>query len=399
MCSNVTPTPIPLSVPHLTGNEWQYVKECLDTNWVSYVGPFVNRFERQLANKAGAKFAVATSSGTAALHVALLLAGVGANDEVLMPGLSFVAPANAIRYCGAWPTFSDIHADDWQWNIEEVSRFLSRACVVRGGRLFNRSTNRRIAALLPVHLLGGLCDVDAVGELAAQYELPVVEDAAECLGATYKGRPIAGPCPTYRGPLRLVVTSFNGNKIVTTGGGGAILCEDGALAASAKHLTTTAKTEGCEFLHDAVGYNYRLTNIAAAVGVAQLERLDEFVGIKRGIASRYADSFAGCSQITSHPEPRECRSTFWMYSVELAFPARPIIERLNKAGIAARPLWMPLSRLSPFSNCFVWGELPVLSSLYTHGISIPCSVGLTELDQGRVCETLVGAFRRGTDIP
>ena len=379
--------PIPLSVPHLAGNEWTYIKDCLDTNWVSYVGPYVERFEKELAIKVGSRCAVATSSGTAALHVALLLAGVGRDDEVVMPGLTFVAPANAIRYCGAWPTFTDIRADDWQWDVAQVKAFL-KGCGMQDGKLVNKQTGRRIAALLPVHLLGGMCDVDAVAELATHYELPIVEDAAECLGATYKGRPIAAACPVYRGPLRLVITSFNGNKIITTGGGGAIFSDDSAIAGRAKHLTTTAKADKIEFFHDEVGYNYRLTNIAAALGVAQLEKLDEYVEIKRAIAGRYAAAFGDNRHIRTHREPADCRSTFWMYSIRLDRAARPEIDKLNADGIMARPLWVPLHRLPVFKDsCFIYNA-EQCDQLHAAGLSLPCSVGLTTKDQQRVTEFL-----------
>ena len=292
---------VPLCVPEIGGNEWTYIKECLDTNWVSYVGPFVERFEKDLAKKSGASHAVATSSGTAALHIALLLAGVGPDNEVVMPGITFVAPANAVRYCSAWPALIDINPMDWQLDVERLSDFLVDGCTVRDRQLINKTTGRRIAALLPVHLLGGMFDVDAVAELATRFELPLIEDAARILGATYKGRPIGAPCRAYGGPLRLVATSFNGNKIITTGGGGALLCEDAALAARARHLSTTAKADKIEFYHDEVGYNYRLTNLAAALGVAQLEKLDGYVEIKRNIARRYVGSLGKSDSVTLHP--------------------------------------------------------------------------------------------------
>jgi perosamine synthetase len=377
-------SPIPLSVPHLAGNEWAYIKECLDTNWVSYVGPFVDRFERELAAKTGAKHAVATSSGTAALHVALLMAGVGPDDEVVMPAITFAAPANAVRYCGAWPVFVDIRAQDWQLDVEQAREFLEKGCESRNGALFNRATGRRVAALMPVHLLGGMCDVDAAAELASRFGLPLIEDAAECIGASFKGRGIGAPCAAYRGPLRIVITSFNGNKIITTGGGGAMFTDDPAVAARAKHLTTTAKADKIEFYHDEVGYNYRLTNIAAALGVAQLEKLDEYVEIKRGIAARYAEGLKGCAGVTVQPEPRDCRSIFWMYSVTLAAGSRPVMRRLNEQGIMARPIWAPMHRLPAFSgHCHVVKAVEA-ERFYEQGLSLPCSVGLTEADQRRV---------------
>ena len=386
------PRPIPLSVPSLRGNEWKYIKECLDTNWVSYVGPFVDRFERELAKKVGAKHAVAMATGTAAIHICLLLAGVGQDDEVVMPGVTFVAPANAIRYCGAWPALIDISPSDWQLDVEKLADFLDRGCRRRGGELVNKATGRRIAALLPVHLLGGMCDVDTVAELATRYELPLIEDAAECLGATYKKRPIGASCSAYGGRMRLVITSFNGNKIITTGGGGAILCDDAVLAAHAKHLSTTAKADKVDFFHDEVGYNYRLTNIAAALGVAQLEKLYEYVEIKRDIARRYAEQLADCDGITVHPEPVNCQGTFWMYSLLLDKPARPIIDWLNMQGVMSRPIWVPIPRLPAFSSTAFTTTLTAAETVYRCGLSLPCSIDLTETQMSRVVELIKEAL-------
>jgi len=380
---------IPLSEPSLRGNEWNYLKECLDTNWVSYAGPFVDRFERELAAKVGAKYAVATASGTAALHICLLLAGVGHDDEVVMPAVTFVAPANAVRYCGAWPALIDISPNDWQLDVARLEQFLANGCERRGGRLINKATGRQVAALLPVHLLGGMCDVDRVAELATRYDLPLIEDAAECLGTAYKSRPIAAPCPAYRGPMRLVITSFNGNKIITTGGGGTIFTEDPGLAAHARHLTTTAKADKIEFFHDEVGYNYRLTNIAAALGVAQLEKLDEYVEIKRGIAARYAELLKNNPHIKAHPEPQHCRSTFWMYSVMLDRVARPVIDSLNREGVMSRPIWIPIHKLPVFSGKAFQSNVTTAEALYRCGLSLPCGVEITETQVGRVLDLLL----------
>lgn len=380
---------LPLSVPHLGGNEWGYLRECLDTNWVSYVGPFVDRFERLLAMKAGAAHAVAVSSGTAALHVALELAGVGPDDEVLLPAASFIAAANAVRYRGAWPALVDIRPSDWQLDVDGLAKFLAEGCSVQGGRLVHRATTRRIAALLPVHLLGGMGDVDAVAELATKYELPVVEDAAECLGATYGGRPIGAPTSKYRGPLRLVITSFNGNKIVTTGGGGAIFTEDRALAERARHLTTTARIDPVEFVHDVVGYNYRMTNVAAALGVAQLEQLDHFVEVKRRHAVRYRAALAGWSRARHHPEPAGCTSTYWLYTLLLDRPSRPVIDALNVARIMARPVWRPLHRQPALVDaCRAVTPLEFSEDFHARGICLPSSVALTDQDVARVADAL-----------
>jgi len=384
----VTKTTIPLAVPALGGNEWKYVRECLETNWVSYQGPFVDRFERELAARCGAARAVATSSGTAALHVALLLAGVERETEVVMPGLTFVAPANAVRYCGAWPTLVDLRESDWQIDVDRLADFLAAGCERRSAGLYNRATGRRIAALMPVHLLGDLADVDALAELAARYDLPLVEDAAECIGASYKGRPIAAPATAIDAARRFVATSFNGNKTITTGGGGAILSNDAAAAARAKHLTTTAKTDPLEFFHDEVGYNYRMTNLAAALGVAQLERLDGHVEYKRQVASRYHRAFEADGRIRVHPESAHARSIFWLYTVMLDRPSLPIVKALNEAGVGARPVWTPIHRLPAFAgHCHVQG-VEFTERLHRHALSLPCSVGIADADVATVAAEL-----------
>lgn len=374
---------IPLSVPHLAGKEWVYIKECLDTNWVSYLGPFVGRFERKLAEVAQARHAVAVSSGTAALHVALHLSGVGRDDEVIMPAMSFVAPANAVRYCGAWPVFTDVNEKDWQWDVQQVADFLATGCETRNGRLVNRATGRRIAALLPVHLLGGMCDVDAVVALALHYDLPVIEDAAECLGATWHDRGIGAPSDSVR---RIVTTSFNGNKVVTAGGGGALLCHDEELAARARHITTTAKTGTLEFYHDELGFNYRLTNIAAAMGLAQLESLSHYVGIKRQIAARYHEAFSNLP-VVRHPEAIGCASIYWLYTILLRDNSRVVMHALNERGVMARPFWVPMPKLPAFAHAMVYRSANA-DMLYDRGISLPSSVGLSEEDQAFVISCL-----------
>ncbi len=381
--------PIPLSEPNFTGNEWRYVKECIDTGWVSTAGPFVERFESELAAKTGAFQAVATQSGTAALHVALIVAGVHSGDEVIMPALSFVAPANAVRYCGAWPTFIDVSADDWQIDLLQLAQFLEDGCERRDGRLYNKKTGRPTAAILPVHLLGGMFDVDAMASLAAKYDLPVVEDAAECLGATYRGRGM-GRGTSAKPPLRLVATSFNGNKIVTTGGGGAILGNNPDALDRCRHLVSTAKLPGLGYVHDEVGYNYRMTNIAAALGVAQLESLDAYVSLKRQAAARYEAAFEGEGRITLHPEPRHCNSTYWMYTVLLDRPSRPIIERLNDEGIQSRPLWHPLSRLPALAADSHVVADKIAADLYERALSLPLSTTITDAQIDQVSAALLG---------
>jgi len=268
---------VPLCVPEIRGNEWRYVKECLDTGWVSSVGAFVERFEKDMARQAGARHAVAAVNGTAALHVALLVAGVKPDDEVLVSTLTFIAPANAVRYAGAWPVFIDAEPDYWQMDPQRVADFLEKECRLEKGELRNRSTGRRVKAIIPVHILGHPVNIKPILELARKFSLLVIEDATESLGAKYEGRPTGSLAD-------MACFSFNGNKIITTGGGGMITTDNEAWARRAKYLTTQAKDDPVEYIHNEIGYNYRLTNMQAAMGCAQLEQLDDYVVKKRHIA-------------------------------------------------------------------------------------------------------------------
>jgi perosamine synthetase len=377
------PTPdgfIPLCVPHIQGNAWTYVKECLDTNWVSSVGPFVERFERQVAAYTGAQYGVATVSGTAALHIALLVAGVQPDDEVLVSTLTFIAPVNAIRYCGAWPVFIDAEPQYWQLDPQKVADFLEQDCAWEAGELRNRSTGRRVKAILPVHILGHPVNIDPILALARVYHLPVIEDATEGLGACYQERRV--------GSLGdIACFSFNGNKIITTGGGGIIVTDQEAWARKARYLTTQAKDDPLEYIHYEIGFNYRLTNMQAALGCAQMEQLDEYIAIKRRIAQQYQDAFQDTPGITPMPEAPWASSTFWLYTVlvdetEYGMDSRALLGKLNSAGIQSRPLWQPI-HLSPAHAGHAY-ECPVAENLYRRALSLPCSVGLTEAQQAKV---------------
>ncbi len=390
---------IPLSVPTVGGNEWAYIKECLDTNWLSYVGPFVTRFERDLAAHTESRFAVATSSGTAALHIALLIAGVRENTEVIMPAITFVAPANAVAYCRAWPTLIDIRALDWQLDIQKLSDFLHKGCARKDGELWNRATGRIVSAILPVHLLGDMADIDAIAELAQKFELPIVEDAAECLGAKYKGRPIGAPIPGFDAEMRQVITSFNGNKIVTTGGGGALLTDSEPIYTRARHLSTTAKTDPVKFLHDEIGYNYRMNNICAALGTAQLERLDEFVSIKRRTAAKYRAALESTGSIRLHPESPAAESIFWLYTVMTSQPSFFIIQDLNAMAIQARPVWTPLYDLPMFRKDAYSYHCDFAAEFHRRAISLPSSVGITNEQIGMVEERLLEILKTCFVIP
>jgi perosamine synthetase len=379
---------IPLIVPEIRGNEWKYVKECLDTNWVSSVGSYVERFEKIAAEQAGTKYAIATVNGTAALHIALLLAGVQEDDEVVVSTLTFIAPANAIRYVGAWPVFIDAEPRYWQIDPAGVVDFLDNGCHWDGQKLRNRQTGRRVKAILPVHILGHPADLDPILAVAAKYSLPVIEDATECLGARYRGKSLGGV-----GDMGCL--SFNGNKIITTGGGGMLVTNNAEWAARARYLTTQAKDDPIEYVHNAVGYNYRLTNVLAAMGCAQMEQLDAFVEAKREIARRYQESLVSLPGIHLPEEAEWAFSTFWMYTVLIdeksSVDSRELLRQLAARKIQARPLWQPIHR-SPAHVAYGSPPCPNSEALHAQAISLPCSVGLTHSAQHHVIETIASLF-------
>jgi perosamine synthetase len=368
---------LPLCVPEIRGNEWKYVKECLDTGWVSSVGSFVDRFEQNVADFVGARFGVATVNGTAALHIALRVAGVEPGDEVLISTLTFIAPANAIRYAGAFPVFIDAEPEYWQMNPQRMSDFLQEGCHWRGDALYNRSTGRRVKAILPVHILGHSVDFEPIRDLARKYNLPIIEDSTESLGAKYRGQMVGNLGD-------IACFSFNGNKIITTGGGGMIVTNNEQWARKAKYLTTQAKDDPLEYVHNEVGYNYRLVNVLAAMGCAQMEQLPEYIAIKRRIASTYSKALEGVPGITPMAEASWAYSTFWLYTIlvdrELfGMDSRSLLRKLDKAKIQTRPLWEPMHRSKAFPDCGPF-DCPVADRLNAEALSLPCSVRVTDED-------------------
>jgi perosamine synthetase len=376
---------IPLAVPEIRGNEWRYVKECLDSNWVSSVGSYVDRFEQMMAQQTGTKHGVATVSGTAALHVALLAAGVQPEDEVLVSTLTFIAPVNAIRYVGAWPVFIDAEPNYWQMDPARVAEFLERDCRQSDGGLYNRRTGRRVTAVIPVHILGHPVDLDPILALTRKFGLKIIEDATEGLGATYKGRTLGclGDIACF---------SFNGNKIITTGGGGMLVTDNEEWARKAKYLTTQAKDDPIEYVHGEVGYNYRLTNLLAAVGCAQMEQLVSYVAAKRRIAARYSEKLLNLPGIVPMKNAPWAASTFWMYSILIeeetfGMDSRTLMHMLGLRKIQCRPLWQPIHQ-SPAHASKDTVAMPVAEQLASQALSLPCSVGLTESEQDRVIAAL-----------
>jgi len=377
---------IPLCVPELRGNEWAYIKECIDTNFVSSVGPFVDRFERDLANYTGVKYAVATATGTAALHISLLVAGIGADDEVLVSTLTFIAPVNAIRYVGARPVFVDAEPDYWEMDPQKVRDFLKNDCQRVDGELRNLHTGRRVRAIMPVHILGHPVDMDPIMSLAQEYNLVVIEDATESLGAKYKG--------VMTGRIgQIACFSFNGNKIITSGGGGMIVTDNEAWARKAKYLTTQAKDDPLEFVHNEIGFNYRLTNLQAALGCAQLEQLDDYIAVKHRIAESYTNAFAGVPGITPMRQADWADSIFWMYTLLVdetlyGMDSRALMRKLAKEGIQARPLWQPV-HLSPAHTGSYAVDCSVAERLNRDALSLPSSVGLSPEEQQRVVNIIL----------
>jgi perosamine synthetase len=365
--------PAALHEPRFAGNEWRYLRECLDSTFVSSVGPFVPRFEAQLAAYTGARYAVAVTNGTAALHLALRLARVGSNDEVLIPALTFVATANAVTYCGAVPHFVDSETSTFGVDARALREYLRASVVLRGGECVNRASGRVIRALVPMHVFGHPADIDELLAVAAEFHLALVEDAAESLGSTRGGR--------HTGTFGLLGTlSFNGNKTVTTAGGGAILTNDERLAARARHLATTAKVpHRWEYRHDEVAYNYRMPNLNAALGCAQLEQLPGFLESKRGLFREYEAALANTAGARLVAEPADCRSNYWLQTLLLDQTniglRDEILAAANDAGFAIRPAWTPMHRLPAFDGCPRM-PLAVAESLERRIINLPSSAHL-----------------------
>ncbi|MCL6479862.1 MAG: LegC family aminotransferase [Peptococcaceae bacterium] len=366
---------ISLHEPLFAGNEWLYVKECLDTGWVSSVGKFVDLFEERIAEYTGVKRAVAVVNGTAALHICLKLAGVMPGDEVLVPALTFVATANAVTYCGAVPHFVDSEEKTLGIDPYKLDKYLQETAEIRTEGCYNRQTGRRIRAVVPMHTFGHPVDLDRLVEVCRRYGLELVEDAAESLGSYYKGR--------HTGNWgKVSALSFNGNKIVTTGGGGAILTNDERLGRLAKHITTTARVpHGWAFYHDMVGYNYRLPNINAALGCAQLEQLPAFLEKKRRLAERYNKVFSGIEGVSFFTEPEFARSNYWLNVLLLddkySGERDNLLEQANAAGIRTRPAWVLMHKLHIYRDCPKM-ELSTAENLERRIINLPSSAFLGE---------------------
>jgi perosamine synthetase len=364
----ITTDCIPLHEPKFLGNEKKYLNECIDSTFVSSVGKFVDEFERKIASYTGTKYAVATSNGTSALHIALLLANVENNDEVITQPLTFVATCNAINYCGAQPVFVDVDQDTMGMSPSALKEFLKNNTSIKNQQCINNKTGRVIKACVPMHTFGHPCKIDEIKDICNKYHIALIEDAAESLGSYYKNK--------HTGTFgQMGVMSFNGNKIITAGGGGCIITDDETLAKKAKHLTTTAKVpHKWEIVHDAIGFNYRMPNLNAALLVAQLEQLDGFLENKRLLANKYKEFFKK-SDIVFVTELENSKSNYWLNTIILKDRQQRnlLLDEANSKGVMTRPIWTLMNKLTMFKNAQC-GELTNSEWLEQRVVNIPSSV-------------------------
>ena len=361
---------IALSEPYINGNEWKYVKECLDTGWVSSVGSYVCKFENMLAEYVGKRYAIAAVNGSAALHASLIACNVERGDEVIVPTLTFIAPVNAVRYCGANPVFMDCDPDTLCLDVNKVAAFVQKHTLVKeNGFTYNKKSGRRIKAVIPVHAFGFPVQMDRLVEICGNKNIDIIEDATESLGSLYKGKKTGSFG-------KLGCFSFNGNKIITTGGGGMVVTDNETLAKRIRHISTQAKLNSIEYDHDEVGYNYRLTNIQAAVGVAQMETLNQYIEAKRKNAALYKKLIEEADMVKFLWEKSEARSNFWFYTIRVgAEHKNPLINYLLSRDIQVRPIWKLMHEL-PMYRDYEQYAIDNAPDCYERCLNIPCSVNI-----------------------
>jgi perosamine synthetase len=375
---------IPLSVPYLNGNEWKYVKDCLDTGWISSAGSYVNDFEKMVAEYAGAKYGVACMNGTVGLHIAQILSGVTSDDHVIAPNITFIATLNAIKYTGAEPILIDVDPKSWQMDLNLLESFLQENIILKevdgDTYSFNKLTNKRIKAIMPVHVLGNMGDMDKLMEIATQFHLDIIEDSTESLGSFYKGK--------HSGSFgKFGVFSFNGNKIISTGGGGVIITNDEELSKKAKHLTTQAKVSDMEYIHDEIGFNYRLVNVLAAIGVAQMEQFPDLLNNKREMDNFYRSELSGIGDIVFQEVSSDVEANCWLFTFSTS-RMRDLLAYLNDNGVQSRPFWMPMNRLSMFKGDIFVTKDDISNKIYESCISIPSSAGISYEEMKIVVSTI-----------
>ena len=371
---------IPLSVPNISGNEWQYVKECLDTGWISSAGSYVNKFEETIQNYTGVKYAIACMNGTAGLQISLNLSGVSSNDIVIAPNLTFVATLNAITYSGAEIVLIDVCEDTWQIDVDLLQNWLennTKTTVIDGKPITTENNSgKKIGAIMPVYVLGGFIDIDKLVEISVAFGIPLIEDSTEALGS-FKNKKHAGTFGLTG------VLSFNGNKIISTGGGGMILTNNKNIAIRAKHITTTAKTDPLDYFHDEVGYNYRLVNILAAIGVAQMENFENILKRKKEIDLLYRSNLYGIGDIKFQENDPSSDPNCWLFTFRTK-KMRLLLNHLNRNQIQCRPFWTPMNKLPMYKFLNYVNNQDISNKIFKECISIPSSSNLSLEDQHRV---------------
>ena len=380
---------IPLSIPNIFGNEWKYVKDCLDTGWISSAGEYVNKFEEAIKKYTGVKYSIACMNGTAGLEVSLNLVGVTNQDIVIAPNLTFVATLNAISYSGAEIALIDVCEDSWQIDVDLLQKWLvekTKTKVVNGKPVTTDiKSGKKIGAIMPVYVLGGFVDIDKLVEIGSKYGIPLIEDSTEALGSFKKGK--------HAGTFGLTgVLSFNGNKIISTGGGGMILTNDKDIANRAKHITTTAKTDPLDYFHDEVGYNYRLVNILAAIGIAQMENFESILKRKKEIDALYRSELYGVGDIKFQENDTDSDPNCWLFTFRTK-KMRALLNHLNSKEIQSRPFWTPMNNLPMYKNLMYINENDISNKIFKECISIPSSSNLTIYDQYKVISEIKNFYK------
>ncbi len=383
---------IPLSIPHLDGNEWEYVKKCIDTGWVSSAGAYVTQFENMVAEYAGCKHGIACVNGTSGLHLTMHMHDIKLGDHLIVPNITFIASANAASYTFANPIFVDVDPETWQMDLGLLEDFLEKNTytvtegVGESEKTYSYSllSHKPIKAIMPVHVLGNMCNMERLMEIANRFHLLVIEDASESLGSYYKGK--------HSGSFgKMSVFSFNGNKIITTGGGGVIVTDDDELAKRAKHLTTQAKADPDTYYHDEIGFNYRMVNILAAIGVAQMEQLSGFIEIKKHIDAYYRKHLQGIGDIKFQEVKDYVNANCWLFTFSSSKQAE-ILKALQENNVIARPFWMPMNQLPMFKNNLYVTEHDHSRKVHADSLSIPSSVNLTDTEMDKVIEIIKSCF-------
>ncbi|MEM8527758.1 MAG: LegC family aminotransferase [Bacteroidota bacterium] len=377
---------IPLSLPHIAGNEWKYVKDCLDTGWISSAGAYVTQFEQMVADYAGAKYGVAAANGTLGLHLCMHMHGIDRGDYVIVPNITFIASANAVAYTKAEPIFIDVDPKTWQLDLDLLEEFLEEQCEARDGICTLKSDGKPVKAVMPVHVLGNMCDMERLMQIANKHSLFVVEDSTEALGSYFKGKHAGGFG-------KMGVFSFNGNKIISTGGGGVIVTDDEALARRAKHLSTQSKVDPLRYYHDEIGFNYRLVNVLAAIGVAQMEQLDDFIAAKKKMDTYYRSELVGVGDIRFQKVSQEVNPNCWLFTFSTKHQAELLHFIINN-NIISRPFWTPMNQLPMFKNNLYITKEDHARKVHAESLSIPSSVNLTEAQMEEVVKTIQSFYKK-----